>query len=438
MPFEEMPLAPQTHGLRPKIAVIGAGITGMGAAHRLGDTHNVTLFEAGQRLGGHARTVVAGKNGDQPVDTGFIVFNYANYPHLTALFAELDVPVVKSNMSFGASIDGGRLEYALHGLDAIFAQRRNALNPAYLRMVRDIVHFNKNALAMSRDRSLTIGQLLEKLGTGRYFRDYYLTPFSGAIWSTPTEKIMDFPAYAMLDFFKNHALLGYTGQHQWYTVQDGSASYVSRLEASMLGKGVDIRLNAAVQGVRRTATGVEVKAWSGSWEAFDQVVFATHSDDTLAMLADPSPAEEKALGAVKYQPNDVILHRDTDMMPKRRKTWASWVYTEDKATKSDTIDLTYWMNSLQPIPMDDPHFVTLNSKREIREELIYDQVTLRHPVYDMAALAAQSEIAAMNGTRGTWYCGAWMRNGFHEDGLATALEVVDAINGIPALPIAAE
>jgi len=410
----------------------------MGAAHMLGRDHRVSLFESGARLGGHARTVMAGKNGDQPVDTGFIVFNYANYPHLADLFAELDVPVVKSNMSFGASIDGGRLEYALTGFRAIFAQPRNALNPLFIAMLRDIVRFNKNALAVAQDRTLSLRDFLAILGTGDYFRDYYLLPLSGAIWSTPTEQIMDFPAHAMVQFFENHALLQCFGQHQWYTVQGGAQSYVSRLEAAMTSKGVDIRLNASVQSVRRTPLGVEVKAWGGDWEAFDEVVFATHSDDTLAMLDDPLPHESAALGAIAYQANDIILHADTSIMPRRRSTWASWVYTEDRAAVSDRIDLTYWMNSLQPIPMDDPHFVTLNTKRTIRQELIYDQVTLRHPVYDLRALDAQQEIRQFNGSHGTWFCGAWMRHGFHEDGLASAVDVARAIQAQSALALAAE
>ena len=438
MPFETPTFADGRHSRRRKIAVIGAGISGMGAAHFLSPDHDVTLFEAGNRLGGHARTVVAGNNGDQPVDTGFIVFNHANYPHLTRLFAELDVPTVKSNMSFGASIDGGRIEYALHGADAFFAQRRNALNPSFIRMLRDIFRFNKNALRVAEDRSLTIGEFLQVLGTGRYFRDYYLSPLSGAIWSTPTEKIMDFPAHAMVQFFENHALLNYSGQHQWYTVQGGSQTYVARLEAAMRAAGVEIRLKAAVQGIRRTPHGPEVKTWGGAWEAFDEVVLATHSDDSLSMLTDADGLEQKALGAIRYQPNDITLHADTRMMPKRRKTWASWVYTEDRNAATDRIDLTYWMNSLQPIPMDDLHFVTLNTKRTIREDKIYDQVTLRHPVYDLDALKAQSLIAAHNGTRNTWFCGAWMRHGFHEDGLASAVEVVDRLNAPTPLSIAAE
>ena len=439
MPFEAQTPSPQTEAAhRRRIAVIGAGISGMGAAHMLAPDNHVTLFESGARLGGHARTVVAGKNGDQPVDTGFIVFNYANYPHLAALFAELDVPVVESNMSFGASFDGGRLEYALTSLNAMFAQRRNLVNPRFIGMLRDLVKFNKNALVLAEDKSLNLRDFLEKLGTGNYFRDHYLLPFSGAIWSTPVEKIMDFPAHALISFFQNHALLGYSGQHQWYTVQGGSISYVKRIEAAMQRNGVEIRLNAAIQGVRRDAEGVEVKTHGGAWERFDEVVMATHSDDSLAMLADATPQEQAALGAIAYQPNDVVLHADTSIMPKRRATWASWVYTEDARAKSDRIDLTYWMNSLQPIPHDDPHFVTLNTKRTIREELIYDQVTLRHPVYDLGALEAQGAVRAMNGDNHTWFCGAWMRNGFHEDGLSSAVDVVTALRGAAAQALAAE
>ncbi|MEM9967544.1 MAG: FAD-dependent oxidoreductase [Pseudomonadota bacterium] len=439
MPLDTSRLGPNRGALpRRKIAIIGAGISGMGAAYRLGDRHDVTLIEAAPRLGGHARTVIAGKNGNQPVDTGFIVFNYANYPHLAALFAELDVPVVKSNMSFGASIDGGRLEYALSSVNAIFAQRRNAANPSFLRMLRDILKFNKNAVRLAEDRTLTIDGFLQAMGAGRYFRDHYLSPLSGAIWSTPTEKIMDFPAYAMIDFFKNHALLGYSGQHQWYTVKGGSTEYVARLERALQYKRVNIRLATPVQGVKRAALGAQVKTYGGDWEHFDDVIFATHSDDTLAILTDADAREQATLGAIKYQPNDIVLHADASIMPKRRLTWASWVYTEDRNAQSDRIDLTYWMNSLQPIPMDDPHFVTLNTKRRIRDELIYDQVTLRHPVYDLAALAAQEEVAAFNGARNTWFCGAWMRHGFHEDGLASAFSVADALDGKGALPIAAE
>jgi hypothetical protein len=431
MPFDPRAAAPR------KIAVIGAGISGMGAAYMLGDDHRVTLFEAEPRLGGHARTKVAGKRGDQPVDTGFIVFNYANYPHMADLFADLDVPVVKSNMSFGASLKGGQLEYGLASLGALFAQKRNALNPKFLGMVRDVVKFNARALEESQDRTLSLGAFLDRLGTGDWFRDYYLLPLSGAIWSTPVEKILDFPAHALIQFFENHALLHHTGQHQWYTVQGGSVEYVRRLGAAMERQGVQMRLGAPVEAVRRLGGGVEVKAGGAGWETFDDVIFATHSDDSLRMLADASEMERRALGAVKYQPNDVVLHADPSVMPKARVCWSSWNYTEQADKTSGKIDLTYWMNRLQPIPEDDPMFVTLNSVRPIREDLIYDQTVLRHPVYDLAALEAQGVVAEMNGTQNTWFCGAWMKNGFHEDGLSSAVDVVTRLRARQAAAVAA-
>jgi predicted NAD/FAD-binding protein len=432
MPFEAGRVAPR------KIAVIGAGISGMGAAHMLAETHHVTLFEAEPRLGGHARTIVAGKNGDQPVDTGFIVFNYANYPHMAALFDRLDVPVTKSNMSFGASLKGGQLEYALTSLSALFAQKRNLVNPKFIGMVRDILKFNAQALIIAQDRSLTTGQFLEKLGTGDWFRDYYLLPLSGAIWSTPVEQIMEFPAHAMIQFFENHALLNTTGQHQWYTVQGGSVEYVRRLGDAMRAQGVTFRLGTPVETVRRPHLGAEIKVKGGEWESFDEVIFATHSDDSLRLLADPTPDEKANLGAIAYQPNDIVLHADPAVMPQRKVVWSSWNYTEIMGKQSDKIDLTYWMNSLQPIPKDDPHFVTLNSTRPIREDLIYDQVTLRHPVYDLAALAAQDRVRLSNGTRNTWFCGAWMRHGFHEDGLASAVDVVEALRHTDVSLVAAQ
>ncbi len=420
MPFETLGTPPR------RIAVIGGGISGMSAAHMLADDHRVVLYEAAPRLGGHARTVMAGKRGDQPVDTGFIVFNRVNYPHLVKLFEKLDVPVTESDMSFCASVDGGRIEYALDSLDTLFAQRKNLLNPRFLGMIRDILKFNKQAAVVARP-GMVIRDLLAALGTGDYFRDYYITPFSGAIWSTPTKGILDFPADAMIRFFDNHRLMSTSGQHQWYTVRGGSVQYVQRLQAVMEKQGVDIRLGAPVAGVRRMPDGVQVRATGDDWEAFDDVVFATHSDDALALLSDASGAETTALGAVRYQPNEAILHCDESVMPNLRKTWSSWSYVEPKGGPGDRIDLSYWMNRLQPIPKDDPHFVTLNSNRTIREDRIYDQVTFRHPVYDTAALSAQGTIRQMNGTANTWFCGAWMKNGFHEDGIGSAADVVEAM-----------
>ena len=432
MPFETSTSSPR------KIAVIGAGISGMGAAHALAKNHQVCLFEAEARLGGHARTRMAGRHGDQAVDTGFIVFNHVNYPHLVALFDLLEVPTTKSNMSFGASFGGGKMEYGLASLNALFATRSNIANPKFLRLVRDVMTFNKHGLAASKEEGLTIAGLMVKLNLSDYFADHYLLPFSGAIWSTPKEKIMDFPAMSLLQFFDNHALLGATGQHQWYTVDGGSQEYVHRLSTSMFSRGVDLRLNAPIEGVKRNPAGVEVKARGGDWEQFDEVVFATHSDDTLAMLADATEAEQSTLGAIKYQPNKVVLHSDTSIMPKRRQTWSSWVYSEDANKSSDQIDLTYWMNSLQPWLQADPLMVTLNTTRDIDEHLIWDEVSLRHPVYDLAAIAAQSKAAAMNGSNRTWFCGAWMKNGFHEDGLSSAYDVVTALNALDRVQVAAE
>lgn len=421
MPFEHLGQAPR------RIAVVGGGISGMAAAHLLGERNRVVLYEAEPRLGGHSRTVIAGKRKDQPVDTGFIVFNRVNYPRLVRLFDRLGVPTAPSTMSFGASIRGGVLEYGLASVDTIFAQRRNAFSPRFLQMLTDILHFNRNAEAMAGDPAMTIGELLGRLRTGRWFRDHYITPFSGAIWSTPTTGILDFPAQALVRFFRNHALMDYDGQHQWYTVKGGSIEYVRRLQAAMTAQGVDIRTGTPVASVRREAGSVFIRAVGAEPELFDDVVFATHSDISLRLLADGTTAETQALAAIRFQPNEAVLHADPTLMPRSRKVWSSWSYVEPKSGPGDRIDLTYWMNSLQPIPEDDPLFVTLNTTRPIRDHLIHDVTTFHHPVFDVAAFAAQDRLRLMNGSRNTWFCGAWMRNGFHEDGFASAVDVVQAM-----------
>ncbi len=431
MPFEERGTTAR------RIAVIGAGISGMGAAYHLAEENHVVLFEAEKRLGGHARTIIAGKNGDQPVDTGFIVFNYHTYSHLIELFDKLDVPVTESNMSFGVSTRGGRFEYALNSVDAIFAQRRNIANPRFLRMVRDILTFNKQAEGALRP-GMTIGDLVERLGLGQWFVRHYLTPFSGAIWSTPKLRILDFPAETMVKFFRNHGILDWNENHQWYTVKGGSVEYVKRLAANIEARGVDIRLGAETQAVRRTPFGVEVKCAHDDWESFDDVVFATHADDTLKLLSDATGVEQTALSAIRYQPNRAVLHADTNAMPKRRKVWSSWCHVENGTGEDAPIELTYWMNSLQPIPHDDPLFVTLNAQGQIRDELIYDETVFRHPVFDQAAVTAQDTVRAINGQHRTWFCGAWMRHGFHEDGLASAFEVSQLIAAEAQMGLAAE
>ena len=432
MPFENI----QADNRR--IAIIGGGISGMGAAYELRNSENVVLFESSSQLGGHARTVLAGKSGNMPVDTGFLVYNDVNYPHLTNLFGELEVPTIPSDMSFGASIDGGWLEYGVLAPKAIIAQKRNILRPKFLGMMRDILKFNKLANKSHIDPNITIGSLIKNWELGDWFRDYYLTPFTGAIWSTPVTQILDFPALPMIKFMKNHALLGTGGQHDWRTVKGGSREYVRRLEGMLLKAGVEIRLSTSVNSVRRVDGGVEVKVASGEYEPFDEVIFATHSDTTLGMLSDPNAIEKKSLDAIKYQSNTMVLHADTSIMPKRKAAWASWVYTEDKDKKSDRIDLTYWINRLQSLPEDDPCFVTLNTQRGIKPHLIYDECVFYHPVFNLAALQGQHSLAELNGKNSTWFCGAWMRNGFHEDGLATGIEVARRIIARSSTMLAAE
>ena len=419
-----------------RIAVIGAGISGMAAAHLLAPDHKVVLFEAAANLGGHAVTVMAGKRGDQPVDMGFIVFNKINYPRLTALFEQLDVPIAPSNMSFACSIQGGALEYGLRDLNSLFAQRRNLLNPRYLRMLTDILRFHRSADSVLTP-GMTLRDLLGVMRMSDAFRDHYIAPFTGAIWSTPSAGMLDFPAEALIRFFKNHGLMGVWKHHPWFTVQGGSEEYVSRLQASLSRHGVEIRTSCPIEGVRRLGDGAQVRAIGGEWEMFDEVVFATHSDETLRMLADATQAETAALSAIRYQPNQAILHADPSQMPNSRRVWASWNYAEPAGLRPEKIDLTYWMNSLQPIPKDDPLFVTLNPTRPIDEKLIHQVRTFHHPVYDQPALAAQETLRAMNGQSATWFCGAWMKNGFHEDGFASAADVATALRARQPLQQAA-
>ncbi|WP_424831932.1 NAD(P)/FAD-dependent oxidoreductase [Ruegeria sp.] len=419
----------ETRGVRKKIAVVGAGISGLSAAYYLSENHDVTVFEAESRLGGHARTVLAGKHGDQPVDTGFIVFNYVTYPYLTRLFDELNVPVIKSEMSFGATIDGGRIEYGLNNLRTLTAQKRNLARPAYYKMIADILRFGKEAPEAARDDDTTIGELVDQLRLGHWFRHNYLMPMCGAIWSTPVEFVDQFPARSLVQFFRNHALLasGRANQHQWYTVKGGSIEYVRRIETALRGRGSEIRVASPVQHIDRHDLGVTIRS-QGQSELFDEVILATHSDQSLAILGDQATAAEKAaLGAIRYQPNTAVLHCDPRQMPRRRACWSSWTYRSQKGN----VGVTYWMNRLQNIPDSDPLFVTLNAASEIPAEKTYDTVEFAHPVFDKAALHAQGQIRKMQGQNRTWFAGAYNRHGFHEDGIASAMHVVDLLNGTP-------
>lgn len=417
--------------LPQRIAVIGGGISGMASAYLLADTHDVTLFEAAPKLGGHARTVMAGQRGDQPVDTGFIVFNYVNYPHLTAMFRDLDVPVIKSDMSFGATIDNGRVEYGLRDLAAVTGQRRNLLRPSFFRMLRDIMRFNGGAERLAQDGT-TIGELVDEMQLGEWFRRYYLMPICGAIWSTPPEEIQSFPARSLVRFFRNHALLSATGQHQWWTVKGGSVEYVTRLAQNLSDRGVTLRTGAPITSVRRDASGVYISTPGAEPEHFDQVIFACHSDDALGMLADPTDVEKSALADLRYQDNHMILHADQTQMPQRKACWSSWVYKADAQDTRPAIGVTYWMNRLQNIPESDPLFVSLNPGRDVNPAAIYDEKTFRHPVFDLAALKAQTTIADIQGQNQTWFAGAYLRHGFHEDGFASAVRVAKSLNRVTA------
>jgi uncharacterized protein len=422
MSFDAPILGPNSGAQR--VAIVGGGISGLAAAYLLAPNHAVTVFEAAPRLGGHARTVMAGLRGDQPVDTGFIVFNYANYPHLTRMFQHLDVPVAKSDMSFGATINDGAVEYGLRDLRGLAAQKRNLLRPGFLGMLKDIIKFNDKAEAMVEgDATTSIGELMGKLRLGKWFETYYLMPICGAIWSTPPQGIRDFPAQALLRFFRNHALLSPTGQHQWWTVEGGSANYLVRLERHLRGLGVVLRSGTAVQSVVRDGDQSTVHVAGGLSAQFDQVIFACHSDQALRLLAQPTTEETRALSAIRFQDNKMVLHRDPSQMPKRKAAWSSWVYKANTLRPETSIGVTYWMNRLQNIPESDPLFVTLNPSDQIDESMIYDQTVFRHPVFDGPALVAQAQLGQLQGQNNTWFAGAYTRNGFHEDGFASAARI---------------
>ncbi len=412
-----------------RIAVVGGGISGLSAALALHGNARVTLFEAERRLGGHARTVLAGRRGDRPVDTGFIVFNHATYPHLGRLFRELEVPIERSEMSFGVCIDDGRIEYALRGVRALFAQPRNALSPAFLGMLRDIVRFNRGAEAAVAEQQ-TVADLVDALGLGDGFRRLYLRPFCGAIWSTPEAEVDAIPAMLLVRFFRNHGLLGLTGQHQWWTVRGGSRGYVDRLSRRLEAGGVSIRTGDPVRSVTRGGAGVQVATRRAEPEGFDQVVLACHSDQALRLLVRPSEAERRLLGAIRYRANRAVLHADPGQMPRRRACWSSWICRSGGRYR-DGIGVTYWMNRLQNLPDDDPLFVTLNPATPLPEERVYDETEFRHPVFDAGAIGAQEGITAIQGENRTWFAGAWLRNGFHEDGIASAMRVARGM-GVPA------
>lgn len=404
-----------------KIAIIGSGISGLGAAYLLNPSHDISIYEKNTYIGGHSRTVDIKTDGKViPVDTGFIVFNYRNYPNLTGLFGHLNVPVAKSDMSFGVSIDNGWLEYGTRRPLDIFAQKSNLLRPGFWKMLADIIKFNAKA-KQYLESDLTLGQCLEKLGLGVWFRDYYLLAMGGAIWSTPTKGMLDFPARAFIKFFDNHGLLTVNDQPQWYTVQGGSKEYVKILTASFKDK---IKLGCAAEKVTRTKDGIELIDSEGKTEKYDQVIFACHSNQVMQILENPTQAEQQIIGDIKYQANEMILHSDISFMQKRRNAWCSWVYlSESQKDDSKSVSLSYWMNNLQPLDTDKPIIVTLNPGRQPHPQSVFDRYTFHHPVFDEKAVLAQSRIEDIQGKDKIWFAGAWQRYGFHEDGLLSAVNI---------------
>ena len=411
-----------------KIAVIGSGIAGNSAAWALSRNHDVTVYEKRDRLGGHSATVDI-PCGDElvPVDTGFIVYNVQNYPLLTQLFDHLGVETKMSEMAFSVSLDGGRLEWCGKKWKGVFAQRRNIFSPGFLRMLRDIFRFNERArldLQSGALCGLTIDDYLVKAGFSKRLKDDYLVPMTSAIWSTPSSKMLEFPAESLVRFMKNHSLIQ-SERPKWRTVSGGSREYVKRLTDDT---NAEFRTGCAVVSVERIGGRVAVTDCHGHTDTFDHVVMASHSDQTLAMLANPSAVECEILSAIRYTKNDVWLHRDPELMPKRRNAWASWNYLGTRRSEDNReVSVTYWMNRLQGIRNDLPLFVTLNPLTRPREDLTYERYTYSHPLFDAAAIEAQQRLAEIQGKDGIWYCGAWCGFGFHEDGLRSGLDVARAL-----------
>ena len=406
-----------------KIAIIGSGVSGLGAALALKDTHAVTLFEKDSRLGGHANTVTVDcSDGPVAVDTGFIVYNETNYPNLVGLLDSLGVDTRLTDMSFACA--GGGVEWSSNFPRGVFAQKRNLLNPSFLWMLNDIRRFNdlaRNDLLKADLKDLSLGAYLKLRGFANGFRDRYLLPMGAAIWSTTEGRIGDFPAESFLRFLQNHGLLQFTPP-TWKTVEGGSRAYVEKIGAIL---GDRVRLNAPVSSVRRVPEGVLVESGRGP-ELFDQVIMACHSDQSLALL-DTDPEERAFLGAVRYSANKAVLHRDPDLMPGRRQAWGSWNYIGDKQPGS-TPYVTYWMNNLQMLTTADPLFVTLNGP-PADPALVIAEYDYDHPQFDTAALAAQRRIGRIQGRGGVWYAGAWLGYGFHEDGITSGVKVALELGG---------
>lgn len=418
-----------------RIAIVGAGIAGLGTAwllHRQG--HAVTLFEANAYLGGHTATVDVTVDGRTfPVDTGFLVFNDRTYPRLVKLLAELGVGSTASEMSFSCRVDQAGLEWSGTGLAALFAQPRNAFRGAFWRMLADIVRFNRATTALHAGGdvwSVSLGAYLETEGYGTHFRDWYLLPMAAAIWSSPRRDILDFPLPAFIRFCHNHGLLQIFDRPQWRTVAGGARTYVEKIAAAL----PDVRIATPVHRIVRRSDHVSIDAPGHAGERFDQVVLACHSDQARRLLADRTPEEDRLLARVRYQPNRVVLHTDPALLPRARRAWSAWNYLAvDDPSGERPVAVSYLINKLQPLPCRTPVVVTLNPPFEPAAGHVLREFVYEHPLLDGPAAAAQCGIAALQGERRTWFAGAWLGFGFHEDGLASAHAVADAIGQAPAV-----
>jgi predicted NAD/FAD-binding protein len=406
-----------------KIAVIGTGIAGNVAARELCREHDVTVFEAGDHVGGHTHTHTIDDNGRSlAIDTGFIVFNDWTYPNFIALLDKLGVSSQPSEMSFGVKCERTGLEYKGHTLNTLFAQRRNLLRPSFHRMLRDIIRFNREAKSLleTSDDSLTLGDYLHGNHYSIAFIDYYIIPMGAAIWSAEPRRMLSFPATCFARFFANHGLLNIRNRPQWRVIRGGSRNYVDKLTAPFRQQ---IRLNTPVTGITRRATHVEVSSARYGMERFDHVFIACHSDQALAMLRDASPLEREVLGAIPYQHNDVVLHTDTSLLPRRRLAWSAWNYHR-LAGDNAAVAVTYNMNLLQGLSTQQTYLVTLNNSAAINPDKIIKRLSYDHPVFTQDGIAAQQRQGEINGVRRSYFCGAYWRYGFHEDGVVSALNAL--------------
>lgn len=418
-----------------RVAVVGTGIAGNAAAFALSQKHQVTVYERELRPGGHSHTVEVDYDGRRiAVDTGFIVYNELNYPQLTALFEHLGVATRPTRMSFSVSANGGALEWMGGGqrlgetLDGVFAQRSNLLSIPFLRMLRDVVRFNRFCLedrAAGRLAGLSLGDYLTARGFSERLTRDYLVPMGAAIWSTPADRMLEFPAENFVAFFDNHRLL-HDERPVWRTVEGGSRCYVEKLTAPFRDR---IRYGAAVIAIERSRTGVTVTDSLGHRDVYDQVVIAAHCDQAVAMLKDASADERQVLGAIRYRSNAVYLHRDPRLMPKRRRAWAAWNFLRDngRGEAGGDVAITYWMNALQGIDLACPLFVSLNPPFEPQQHLTFARFTCEHPQFDRAAFDAQARLDDIQGVNRAWFCGAWTGYGFHEDGLRSGLAIADRL-----------